>query len=95
VARLPRESQYVLDAVGAVAATSANEPGELSPAALEDVSTSIRAGCGAELDAGRLSGLASTVIDFTGSEPEVRRVGAGDPEEAIALVSEALSLPVV
>jgi L-threonylcarbamoyladenylate synthase len=95
VARLPRDSQYVLDAVGAVAATSANDPGQPSPASLGDVPAGIRAGCGAEIDGGHLSGLASTVIDFTGPEPEVLRVGAGDPEEAIALVAEALSLPVI
>jgi len=34
------------------------------------------------------------VIDFTGAEPAVLRVGSGDPEEAIALVAEALGLPV-
>jgi tRNA threonylcarbamoyl adenosine modification protein (Sua5/YciO/YrdC/YwlC family) len=94
VAELPIDSQHVLDTVGAVAATSANEPGAPSPASLDDVPASIRAGCAAEIDAGRLSGLPSTVIDFTGQEPAVLRVGAGDPEEAIALVAEALGLPV-
>ena len=34
------------------------------------------------------------MIDFTGPFPEVIRVGAGDPEEAIALAAEALSLPI-
>jgi tRNA A37 threonylcarbamoyladenosine synthetase subunit TsaC/SUA5/YrdC len=95
VAELPTESQYVLDAVGAVAATSANDPGDLSPASLADVPDRIRAGSAAELDAGVLSGLASTVIDFSGTEPVVLRVGAGDPEEAIALAAEALGMPLV
>ena len=94
VADLPTESQYVLDAVGAVAATSANDPGDPSPATLDAVPARIREGCKAEIDAGQLSGLASTVIDFTGPFPEVIRVGAGDPEEAIALAAEALSLPI-
>ena len=94
VADLPTESQYVLDAVGAVAATSANDPGDPSPATLDDVSARIREGCKAEIDAGELSGLASTVLDFTGPFPEVIRVGAGDPEEAVALAAEALSLPI-
>jgi tRNA A37 threonylcarbamoyladenosine synthetase subunit TsaC/SUA5/YrdC len=94
VADLPTESQYVLDAVGAVAATSANDPGDPSPATLDAVSARIREGCKAEIDAGPLSGLASTVLDFTGPFPEVIRVGAGDPEEAIALAAEALSLPI-
>ena len=94
VADLPTESQYVLDAVGAVAATSANDPGDPSPASLDEVPARIREGCKAELDAGPLSGLASTVIDFTGPFPLVVRVGAGDPEEAIALAAEALTLPI-
>jgi tRNA threonylcarbamoyl adenosine modification protein (Sua5/YciO/YrdC/YwlC family) len=90
VAELPTDSQRVLDTVGAVAATSANEPGKPSPAALSDVPERIRASCGAEIDAGRLSGLPSTVIDFSAGGAVVLRVGAGDPEEAVALVSEAL-----
>jgi L-threonylcarbamoyladenylate synthase len=94
VADLPTDSQYVLDTVGAVAATSANEPGSPPPATLDEVPASIREGCAAEIDAGRLSGLPSTVIDFSGPEPAVLRVGAGDPEEAIALAAEALGLPV-
>ena len=67
----------MLDAVGAVAATSANDPGEPAAASLDDVPERIRAGCGAELDAGRLPGTPSTVIDFTGPEPVVLREGAG------------------
>jgi L-threonylcarbamoyladenylate synthase len=94
VADLPTESQHVLDAVGAVAATSANEPGEPSPASLDEVTPRIRGGSRAEIDAGTLSGLASTVIDFTGAVPAVIRVGGGDPEEAIALAAEALSQPI-
>ena len=46
VAELPTASQHVLDAVGAVAATSANEPGEPPPAALDEVPERLRAGCG-------------------------------------------------
>jgi L-threonylcarbamoyladenylate synthase len=91
VAHLPTDSQRVLDAVGAVAATSANEPGGPSPASLAEVPLAIREGCGAEIDVGTLSGLPSTVIDFSGSEPVVLRVGAGDPEEAVALADEALA----
>jgi L-threonylcarbamoyladenylate synthase len=78
VARLPDATQRVLDAVGLVAATSANEPGEPPAASLEDVSPRIRAGCSAEVDAGTLGGEPSTVVDYTGSEPVVLRSGAGD-----------------
>jgi L-threonylcarbamoyladenylate synthase len=77
VANLPAIAQRVLDAVGAVAATSANDPGDPPAASLEDVPERIRTGCGAELDAGRLPGVASTVIDLTGPEPVVLRRGAG------------------
>jgi L-threonylcarbamoyladenylate synthase len=77
VANLPAIAQGVLDAVGAVAATSANDPGDPPAASLEDVPERIRAGCGAEIDAGRLPGVPSTVIDLTGPEPVVLRHGAG------------------
>lgn len=69
--------RVVLDVVGAVAATSANEPGAPSAASLDEVPDRIRSGCGAELDAGTLSGIASTVVDFTGAAPVVLRSGAG------------------
>jgi tRNA A37 threonylcarbamoyladenosine synthetase subunit TsaC/SUA5/YrdC len=91
VADLTTASQHVLDAVGAVAATSANEPGEPPPASLDEVPERLRDGCAAEIDAGRLSGIASTVIDFTGSAPVVIREGSGSSDEAIALVEQALS----
>jgi L-threonylcarbamoyladenylate synthase len=84
VAVVPAPAQRVLDAVGAVAATSANEPGEPPAASLEDVPERIRAGCAAELDCGRLPGIASTVIDFSGDEPLVIREGAAPSAEAIA-----------
>ena len=51
----------------------------------------IRAGCGAELDAGRLPGIASTVLDFTGPEPRVLREGAAPSAEALARVRAASS----
>jgi L-threonylcarbamoyladenylate synthase len=91
VAELPTPSQRVLDAVGAVVATSANEPGDPPPASLDEVPERIRSGCGAEIDVGRLSGEPSTVIDFTGPEPVVIRQGAGDAEEAAARVREAFA----
>lgn len=84
VAQVPAATQRVLDAVGAVAATSANDPGEPAAASLGDVPERIRAACAAELDCGRLPGVASTVIDFTGDEPVVIREGAAPAAEAIA-----------
>ena len=81
----------VLDAVGCVAATSANDPGGPDPVSLADVPARIRAGCGAELDVGRLPGIASTVLDFTGPEPRVLREGAAPSAEALARVRAASS----
>jgi tRNA threonylcarbamoyl adenosine modification protein (Sua5/YciO/YrdC/YwlC family) len=75
---LPLETQPVLEAVGAVVATSANQPGEPPAASLDDVPERIRAGCGAEIDGGRLSGTPSTVVDLTGPTPVVLRQGAGE-----------------
>jgi L-threonylcarbamoyladenylate synthase len=78
VAELPTPAQHVLDAVGAVVATSANEPGEPAAASLDEVPARIRAACGAEIDVGRLPGTPSTVVDMTGETPVVLRQGAGE-----------------
>jgi tRNA threonylcarbamoyl adenosine modification protein (Sua5/YciO/YrdC/YwlC family) len=88
---LPGVTERVLDEVGAVAATSANEPGEPAAASLDEVPERVRAGCGAELDAGRLPGIASTVLDFTGDEPRVLREGAAPADDALARVAVALA----
>jgi tRNA threonylcarbamoyl adenosine modification protein (Sua5/YciO/YrdC/YwlC family) len=88
---LPEPTQRVLDEVGAVAATSANEPGEPAAASLDEVPERVRAGCAAELDAGRLSGEPSTVIDFTGTEPVVLREGSARSAEALLRVTDALA----
>jgi tRNA threonylcarbamoyl adenosine modification protein (Sua5/YciO/YrdC/YwlC family) len=84
VAQLPDVTQRVLDAVGLVAATSANEPGEPPAAILDAVPARIRAVVAAELDAGELSGTPSTVVDYTGDEPRILREGAGGVEQALA-----------
>jgi tRNA threonylcarbamoyl adenosine modification protein (Sua5/YciO/YrdC/YwlC family) len=77
-------ARAILDDVGAVAATSANEPGEAAAASLDEVPDRIRRACGAELDAGRLPGTASTVIDLSGDVPAVIREGAAPSAGAIA-----------
>jgi len=89
VAALPELAQRVLDAVGAVVATSANEAGGRDPVSLDDVPASIRAACAAVLDVGPLSGTPSTVIDFTGDEAVVLREGAAPSAEAIARVADS------
>lgn len=76
VPELPEPSQRVLAAVGLVLATSANDPGGRDPATLDEVPARIRDACAAAVDAGRLPGTPSTVVDLTGPEPRVLREGA-------------------
>jgi L-threonylcarbamoyladenylate synthase len=81
---LPAEAATVVREVGAVLATSANLHGGPNPRRLADVPPEIRAACAAEVDAGELPGLPSTVIDLTGDEPRVLREGAVPAAEALA-----------
>ena len=80
----------VLARVGALVATSANHPGEQDPASLDDVPEDIRAGAAAVVDGGRLLGSPSTVVDFTGPEPCVLRLGAASGSEALQRVASLL-----
>jgi len=89
---LPEPARAVVSAVGAVLATSANDPGGPNPATLDDVPRRIRDGCAVELDLGPLPGTPSTVIDFTGTEPYVIREGVAPSGDALARVRAALSL---
>lgn len=90
VPELPREARAVLDAVGCVAATSANRHGGPDPTRAEEVPEEIRAACAAVVDAGPLPGTASTVLDLTGLEPRVLREGAVPAAESLARVAEAM-----
>lgn len=76
----------VLARVGAVAATSANRHGGKDARRLVDVPDEIRSDCAALVDGGELSGIASTVIDFTGPEAVVLREGARPAVEALERV---------
>jgi L-threonylcarbamoyladenylate synthase len=86
VPRLPVETREIVEALGLVLATSANDPGGPSPVTLDDVPPRIRAGCAAELDLGPLPGTPSTVIDITGDEPRILREGAVPGAEALRLL---------
>jgi len=88
VPQLDGDVRAVLDRVGAVAATSANRPGEPDPRRFDDIPEDLRQGCGATLDAGELPGLASTVLDLTGHEAIVVREGAVPAAEALRRLSE-------
>ena len=91
VPELPEPAYRVVETVGCVMATSANDPGGLDPATLDDVPQRIREACAVELDAGRLPGTPSTVIDFTRDEPYVIREGVASAAEALARVQAALA----
>ena len=91
VAELPEPARTVLEAVGAVAATSANLPGEPSPRRLDQVPDRLREGVAAVVDGGELPGVESTVIDCTGEEPHVLREGAVPADEALARLRDALA----
>ena len=66
----------VLEALGAVVATSANLPGGPDPCRLEDVPPEIAAAVDVVIEGGELPGLPSTVVDLTRPEPRVLREGA-------------------
>lgn len=72
----------VLEAVGAVAATSANLHGGPDPGRLEDVPEEMRQAA-VLVDGGALAGVPSTVVDLTGPEPRVLREGAVSAAETL------------
>jgi L-threonylcarbamoyladenylate synthase len=78
----------VLDAVGVIAATSANRHGDADPRRLEDVPHEILDAVAAVVDGGELPGTPSTVLDLTSQEPVVLREGAVPGAEALARVAE-------
>jgi L-threonylcarbamoyladenylate synthase len=89
VPELPPAAAAVVAQVGAVAATSANLSGGPDPCRLDDVPDELRQAAAAELDAGELPGVPSTVIDLTGAEPKVLREGAVPAAEAIERAAAA------
>ena len=66
----------VLEALGAVVATSANLPGDPDPRRVADVPPEIAAAVDVVIDGGELPGTPSTVVDLTRPEPRVLREGA-------------------
>jgi L-threonylcarbamoyladenylate synthase len=77
VPNLAGDAAEVLRRAGLVVATSANLAGGTDPRSLDEVPRDLREAAAAEIDAGALPGVASTVVDFTGEEPKVLREGAG------------------
>jgi len=89
---LPSEAKAVLDGFGAVAMTSANVHGGPDPARVEDIPESILHAAAAVVDSGPLPGTPSTVIDLTGTEPEVLREGAVSAPDALAKIAAATAV---
>jgi tRNA threonylcarbamoyl adenosine modification protein (Sua5/YciO/YrdC/YwlC family) len=89
VPRLSGPGLEVLARSGAVVATSANRPGERDPATVGDVPAEIRAAA-VIVDAGRLPGKPSTVVDLTGPEPRVLREGAVPAAEVLRRLRPAV-----
>jgi L-threonylcarbamoyladenylate synthase len=87
VPELPPATRAVLQRVGVVAATSANLHGGRDPARVEEIPDEIRSAVHAVVDVGPLPGTPSTVIDLTGSEPQVLREGAVAADEARARIA--------
>lgn len=88
---LAGDAKAVLDAVGAVAATSANLPGGPDPRRLAEIPGELLAGVAVVVEGGELPGVPSTVLDVTGTAPVVVREGAVTAAEALALLAEATS----
>ena len=91
VSALDGPAAEVLGQVGCVIATSANLAGGEDPRRLADVPEQIRAGVAATIDGGELPGTPSTVLDFTGDEPQVVREGAVPAAEALERAAAALA----
>jgi L-threonylcarbamoyladenylate synthase len=87
VPELPPAARAVLQRVGVVAATSANLHGGRDPARVEEIPDEIRSAVHAVVDVGPLPGTPSTVIDLTGSEPQVLREGAVAADEVRARIA--------
>jgi L-threonylcarbamoyladenylate synthase len=75
VPELRGPARRIVTRVGAVAATSANLHGGPDPRRIADVPEEIRAEA-VVIDGGELPGVPSTIVDLTGSEPEILREGA-------------------
>ena len=89
VPELPPPASTIVEALGAVAATSANLHGGSDPRLLGDVAPEI-AEAAVLVDGGELPGTPSTVLDLTTPEPTVLREGAVPAEEALAKVHRLL-----
>ena len=95
--RVPHMAPGFGDVDGPLVATSANTPGGPEPAVVGDVSAELRAAAGAVLDAGRLPGVASSVVDLrpVGRGESARLLRPGPNAEAVRLTLDAVSVGLV
>ena len=89
VPALTAGTKAILDAAGAIVATSANLSGGPDPRTLAQVPLEILRGVAAAIDGGELPGTPSTVLDITGAAPVVLREGALSAVETLRLLAEA------
>ena len=88
---LQGDAERILEAAGALVATSANLHGGPESKRLEDVPEKLRRAAAAVVDGGELPGVPSTVLDCTGAEPRVLREGAVTGVEALERAQAALA----
>ncbi len=89
--RVPRHpvALELLERAGPLAATSANKSGELPLPDIARIEETFGDGVAVYLDGGHIVGLASTVVDVTGSDPRVLREGAIPSDEITKALTRA------
>lgn len=81
--RLPcsKLTESLVGFIGPVTSTSANVHGRPTPADIDPLVSEFGERISAYIDSGRLEGLPTTIIDFTGNRPKIIREGALSREE--------------
>jgi L-threonylcarbamoyladenylate synthase len=87
VSPFPQALARMLEAAGAILATSANLHGGPDPRTLDDVPAEIAERCAVLLDGGPAVGRASTVLDLSTARPVILREGALATADALALIA--------
>ena len=73
----------LVEYVGPVTATSANIHGKRPPNSCQDAIGQFDDGVAVYIDSGKMIGVPTTIIDFTGTKPKVIRDGVLSPEEVL------------
>jgi L-threonylcarbamoyladenylate synthase len=88
VSAFPPALAGVIEAAGAIVATSANLHGGPDPRTLAEVPAELTAGCAVVVDGGAArAGRASTVLDLSAARPVILREGALAAADALALIA--------